>query len=58
MKIIYRSVDILALGAGTLGVFLPLLPTSCFVLLVPGCFAKSSPRGHAWLQSNPLPGST
>ena len=53
MRIFYLSAGWLALALGILGLFLPLLPTTPFVLLAAFCFSKGSPAAHRWLTEHP-----
>ncbi|MCP5095680.1 MAG: DUF454 domain-containing protein [Chloroflexi bacterium] len=47
----------LFLGLGSVGIFVPLLPTTPLVLLAAACFAKSSPKAYQWLIENKRFGS-
>ena len=49
-KLLLISLGFVSLGLGAIGVFLPGLPTTPFVLLAAICFSKSNPKAYAWLR--------
>ena len=57
LKHTLNIIGLIAVVLAILGVFLPLLPTTPFLLLASACFARGSDRLHGWLLNNKLFGS-
>ena len=49
MKIICIIVGTVSLALGIIGIFVPLLPTTPFLLLTAALYFRGSPRLHQWL---------
>lgn len=56
-KIVLNIVGSIAVLLAILGVFLPLLPTTPFLLLASACYFRGSPRMYRWLVSNRILGT-
>lgn len=51
-KYLFVVAGFLSLSTGVIGIFIPLLPTTPFLLLAAACFLKSSERLYKWLVSH------
>lgn len=48
IKLLWLMIGIVSMVLGAIGVILPVLPTTPFLLLASFCFAKGSDRFHKW----------
>ncbi len=51
-KALLIFIGTVCVGLGVVGMFLPLMPTTVFLLLAAYCYSRSSERFHTWLLNN------
>jgi len=54
LKTFYVVLGCISLVLGAIGVVLPILPTTPFILLAAFCFSRGSERLHLWLRNSPV----
>ena len=54
----YLLLGWMCVGLGAIGLVLPVMPTTVFILIAAWAFARSSPRLHLWLREHPHFGSS
>lgn len=57
-RLLFFVLGSIFVALATLGVLLPLLPTTPFLLLAAACYARSSSRFYSWLLANRIFGPT
>jgi hypothetical protein len=55
-KYFYLISGFILVAIGVIGIFLPLLPTTIFLILASICFLKSSPKANEWLRNHKVLG--
>ncbi len=53
MRTIFLLLGHISIAVGFVGIFVPLLPTTPFVLLAAVCYSRGSERFHTWLHEHP-----
>ena len=57
MRPVLLVIGTISLGLGLFGMFVPILPTTPFLLLSAFCYGRSSERLHRWLVNHPRLGA-
>ncbi|MCG8324808.1 MAG: YbaN family protein [Thiotrichales bacterium] len=52
-KVTLVAIAVISTITGLIGIFVPLLPTTCFIILAAWCLAKSDPRYLRWVYEQP-----
>ena len=52
IRYLLMSTGTIFLGIGIIGIVVPILPTTPFLLLAAACYARSSKRIYTWLMNN------
>lgn len=52
-KAFFLSVGFMTTGLGIIGLFLPLMPTTCFLIVAVWAFSKSKPEFSQWILQHP-----
>jgi len=53
-KFLWKILGFLSLGMAYVGLVTPGIPYSCFIVFAAYCFAKGSPKMHAWLYNHKI----
>tara|TARA_R110002110_G_scaffold322150_8_gene534570 strand:+ start:1322 stop:1729 length:408 start_codon:yes stop_codon:yes gene_type:complete len=56
-KLGFFLLGLVMLALGVVGAFLPVMPSTIFLIFAAGCFGRSSPRLEAWMLAHPRFGS-
>lgn len=52
MRLLWLFGGYVAVALGVIGIWLPLMPTTVFLLIAAYCFSRSSERLHTWLMTH------
>ncbi|HSN72723.1 MAG TPA: YbaN family protein [Steroidobacteraceae bacterium] len=58
LRALFVTAGFTCVGCGLAGLFLPVLPTTPFMILAAACFARGSQRFHRWVLEHPVFGPT
>ena len=54
VRVLLLSAGTVSVVLGVVGIFLPILPTTPFLLLAAACYVRSSNKFYTWLVSHPV----